>query len=338
MNWRAEAIERVINAVQKLVPISHIVIREPLRGSSLQPLTDHPETRRERLIAAYGATNAAGERIARCAYCGTTEGQIEIDHLLPKSRGGTDRWSNLVLSCAACNARKGDRTVAEAGMSLRTFPHQPSDLPSRNRPYTYHTARLLVSRLHTTGLHVAWQSARDTMPNTLSPALIKALDRFADDPCGQRCSVIAKPIARPHKQVFSSRNYPLSTPETSMFTRVGQTVKRRIQVNKALARWHEGERVVTQVVGATEPVPSQAEQIITLGMLCEARRAGRMIVGIVSAIHSDSRLTLLVPSEASARRVAWQRIVVGVQRHLRVLSNDGVVFLPVPDQPQETRR
>jgi hypothetical protein len=167
------------------------------------------------------------------------------------------------------------------------------------------------------------------MPNTLSPALIKALDRFADDPWGQQCSVIAKPVARPHKQVFSSRNYPLSTPETSMFTRVGQTVKRRIQVNKALARWHEGERVVTHVVGATEPVPSQAEQIITLGMLCEARRAGRVIVGIVSAIHSDSRLTLLVPSEASARRVAWQRIVVGVQRHLRVLSNDGVVFLPV---------
>jgi 5-methylcytosine-specific restriction endonuclease McrA len=212
MNWRAEAIERVINELRKLVPVSHIVIREPLRGSSLQPLTDHPETRRERLIAAYGATNAAGERIARCAYCGTTEGQIEMDHLLPKSRGGTDRWSNLVLSCAACNARKGDRTVAEAGMSLRTFPHQPSDLPARNRPYTYHTARLLVSRLHTTGLHVAWQSARDTMPNTLSPALIEALDRFADDLWGSAMQRDRKTDCPPAQAgFFESQLSPFNT-------------------------------------------------------------------------------------------------------------------------------
>lgn len=51
----------------------------------------------------------------RCAYCGKTNVPFEIDHLLPKSRGGSDRVSNLVLSCHDCNVEKGNRTAAEWG-------------------------------------------------------------------------------------------------------------------------------------------------------------------------------------------------------------------------------
>jgi 5-methylcytosine-specific restriction endonuclease McrA len=50
-----------------------------------------------------------------CVYCGRSETAFEIDHVVPRSRGGTDRVSNLVLSCHSCNRVKGDRTAAEFG-------------------------------------------------------------------------------------------------------------------------------------------------------------------------------------------------------------------------------
>jgi 5-methylcytosine-specific restriction endonuclease McrA len=51
----------------------------------------------------------------RCAYCGRGETVFELDHIWPRSRGGTSRVSNLALACHACNAAKGDRTAAEFG-------------------------------------------------------------------------------------------------------------------------------------------------------------------------------------------------------------------------------
>lgn len=54
----------------------------------------------------------------RCAYCGEQHGRLEKEHLIPKSRGGSDRISNLVVACHACNQQKADQTAAEFG-----FPH-----------------------------------------------------------------------------------------------------------------------------------------------------------------------------------------------------------------------
>ena len=48
-----------------------------------------------------------------CAYCGAQNVPLEIDHVIPKSIGGSDRVSNLVLSCRPCNQAKGNRPVEE---------------------------------------------------------------------------------------------------------------------------------------------------------------------------------------------------------------------------------
>lgn len=50
-----------------------------------------------------------------CVYCGKTDCPFELDHILPRSRGGSNRISNLVLSCHECNATKGNQTAAEWG-------------------------------------------------------------------------------------------------------------------------------------------------------------------------------------------------------------------------------
>ncbi len=51
----------------------------------------------------------------RCAYCQVTDVPFEIDHQVPRSRGGSNRASNLVLCCHDCNVAKADRTAAEFG-------------------------------------------------------------------------------------------------------------------------------------------------------------------------------------------------------------------------------
>ncbi len=51
----------------------------------------------------------------KCAYCGKSNTPLEIEHIIPKIRGGTDRVSNLTLACHKCNQKKGDKTAAEVG-------------------------------------------------------------------------------------------------------------------------------------------------------------------------------------------------------------------------------
>lgn len=59
----------------------------------------------------------------RCQYCGAAA--ESIDHVVPRSKGGTHTWDNVVAACRACNARKEDRLPQEAGFQLRSVPTQP---------------------------------------------------------------------------------------------------------------------------------------------------------------------------------------------------------------------
>ena len=62
----------------------------------------------------------------RCMYCGTTNGRLTLDHVVPRSRGGDSVWENVVTSCAPCNHRKGDRLLEETSMKLRKIPRPPT--------------------------------------------------------------------------------------------------------------------------------------------------------------------------------------------------------------------
>ena len=58
-----------------------------------------------------------------CVYCGSSA--TSIDHVVPRSRGGTHTWDNVVAACRRCNSRKKDHTPAEAHMVLRRQPYAP---------------------------------------------------------------------------------------------------------------------------------------------------------------------------------------------------------------------
>ena len=75
----------------------------------------------------------------KCLYCGAHGSKIvlELEHIVPKSRGGQGTWENVCASCHACNQKKRDRTPEEAGMTLI---HRPL-------PASIHTARFVLKQL-----------------------------------------------------------------------------------------------------------------------------------------------------------------------------------------------
>jgi 5-methylcytosine-specific restriction endonuclease McrA len=74
-----------------------------------------------------------------CQYCGTAlpASELTLDHVMPRSRGGSSTWENLVACCHECNRRKGNRTPIEAGMKLLKEP----------RPFNLHTSRHIMRLL-----------------------------------------------------------------------------------------------------------------------------------------------------------------------------------------------
>lgn len=63
----------------------------------------------------------------QCQYClkRPPVRDLNIDHVLPRSRGGDDTWENLVTACRVCNLRKGWKTPEEANMRLARRPFRP---------------------------------------------------------------------------------------------------------------------------------------------------------------------------------------------------------------------
>ena len=66
-----------------------------------------------------------------CQYCGRAflRAELNLDHVIPRSQGGTSTWENVVCSCLACNRRKGGRSPDEAGMGLLRRPFRPQWTP-----------------------------------------------------------------------------------------------------------------------------------------------------------------------------------------------------------------
>jgi 5-methylcytosine-specific restriction endonuclease McrA len=66
-----------------------------------------------------------------CQYCGKTfdRRDLNLDHVIPRDRGGPTTWENIVCSCIPCNTRKANRTPAEAQMRLVRKPKRPKWRP-----------------------------------------------------------------------------------------------------------------------------------------------------------------------------------------------------------------
>ncbi len=114
---RAEATIKAVRFLARVLPIGQINVEigsfdtQKMQNPEVSDLSYQQGQLQGYLLREY--LLAKWQR--QCAYCKTSGVPLQVEHLMPKSRGGSDRASNLVIACDSCNKRKGSRTAEEFG-------------------------------------------------------------------------------------------------------------------------------------------------------------------------------------------------------------------------------
>ena len=113
-----------------------------------------------------------------CVYCGAKDVPLQIEHIVPRARGGTDRVSNLTLACEPCNQRKGTQTAEEFG-----YPEiqEQGKKPFKDAAAVNATRWKLYERLQATGLPVETGTGGRTKWNRTQRGLPK--EHWIDAAC-----------------------------------------------------------------------------------------------------------------------------------------------------------
>jgi hypothetical protein len=106
----------------------------------------------------------------QCAYCGSSDVPLEEEHIIPKSRGGSNRVSNLTIACKQCNLEKGNQTAAEFG-----FPEiqARAKRPLRDAAAVNSTRYAIGTMLKSFGLSVTFWSGGRTRFNRIRQGYAK---------------------------------------------------------------------------------------------------------------------------------------------------------------------
>jgi len=116
-SWAAVAAavnEEAIHTPSRAIRVPRVIV-----------LVAHTHLPRQRVR--FSRLNVYARDGSTCQYCGRRlpRSELNLDHVVPRSRGGSTQWENVVCSCVACNLRKGGRTPEEAGMHLLRLPARP---------------------------------------------------------------------------------------------------------------------------------------------------------------------------------------------------------------------
>ena len=114
---KAEATVKAVRFVASFLPVGRVTVEVGSFDSQRMQNPDiaHLEYQQGELQGCFLREYVLEKWHRTCAYCDAREVPLEIEHIVPKSRGGSNRISNLTLACHACNQRKGQQTAAEFG-------------------------------------------------------------------------------------------------------------------------------------------------------------------------------------------------------------------------------
>lgn len=104
-----------VTRLRRLAPITHLA-QELVRFDTqlMQDAEIRGAQYQQGELAGYEVREYLLEKLGRsCQYCDATGVPLDVEHIVPRSRGGSDRVSNLTLACRCCNERKGNRSVEE---------------------------------------------------------------------------------------------------------------------------------------------------------------------------------------------------------------------------------
>jgi len=105
--------EQSILTINTIIAIAGKVSEKQFRSITRVPLDNKTLFRRDHKV---------------CAYCGHSYSTAKLtrDHVIPLSRNGANKWTNVVTACSPCNKMKDDKTPQEAHMELIYVPYAPN--------------------------------------------------------------------------------------------------------------------------------------------------------------------------------------------------------------------
>jgi 5-methylcytosine-specific restriction endonuclease McrA len=159
-----------VNRLMRFAPVGELT--QELVKFDMQKM-QNPEIRgvgyQQGTLAGYEVREYLLEKWARkCAYCGAENRPLEVEHIRPRSKGGSDRVSNLTLACTPCNQRKANKPVEQF---LAKKPDvlkkvlAKAKAPLRDAAVVNSTRWALFRRLNETGLPVTVGTGGQTKYN-----------------------------------------------------------------------------------------------------------------------------------------------------------------------------
>ena len=117
LHSKAEATVKAVRFIASILPVGQVTVEVGRFDTQRMqhPAIAHLEYQQGELQGYLLHEYALAKWQRKCAYCGAREVPLELEHIVPRSRGGSNRASNLTLACHACNQRKGQQTAAEFG-------------------------------------------------------------------------------------------------------------------------------------------------------------------------------------------------------------------------------
>ncbi|WCK57593.1 RNA-guided endonuclease IscB (plasmid) [Aneurinibacillus sp. Ricciae_BoGa-3] len=168
---RVHNIATWVNRFQKIIPLTDISYENVKFDTQLlqNPSITGVEYQQGTLMG-YEVRQYLLERYHRtCAYCGKRNIPLEVEHILPKSRGGSNRLDNLTIACHDCNQRKGNQTAEEFG-----FPHVKGNVAFFKDSAVVNATRWKIyGILQATGLSVECGTGARTKMNRIAVGLPK---------------------------------------------------------------------------------------------------------------------------------------------------------------------
>ncbi len=170
---RVSQLMNVVNKLTELLPITSISYENAKFDTQLlqNPEISGIEYQQGELFG-YEVRDYLLEKWGRrCAYCGKTGVSLEIEHIVPVSRGGTNRVSNLTLACRDCNQEKGVLTAEEFG-----YPEVQTKAkrPMKDEAMLNATRWKLYNQLKNTGLSLECGTAARTKKQRIEHDLPKS--------------------------------------------------------------------------------------------------------------------------------------------------------------------
>ncbi|WP_159788605.1 RNA-guided endonuclease IscB [Sodalinema gerasimenkoae] len=201
LQHRVDTLMTWVNRFRRLAPIGRIaqelvrfdlqLMKNPdISGVEYQQGALQGYEVREYLLEKWGRT---------CAYCGVQNVPLEVEHIQPRSKGGSDRVSNLTMACRSCNQAKGNGDIRDF---LSGQPDVLSRLlrqaksPLNDAAAVNSTRWALFNALNATGLRVTTGTGGQTKFNRLRLNLPKAhwLDAACVGPVESLDIVTSKPL------------------------------------------------------------------------------------------------------------------------------------------------